>query len=136
MLHRNAKIELIKSVPLFSRCSKRELQEVASLADELELPAGRELTKEGARGAEFVVLAEGAAEVRRNGRTIATLGDGDFVGEIALVTGQPRTATVTTTVPSQLLVIGAASFRRLLRDSPSIQGKVLEAVASRLAADS
>lgn len=136
MLHRNAKIDLIKSVPLFSRCSKRELQVVASLADELDFPAGRELTNEGARGAEFVVLVEGAAEVRRNGRKIATLGDGDFLGEIALVTGEPRTATVTTTAPSRLLVITAASFRRLLRDSPSIQGKVLEAVASRLAADS
>jgi CRP-like cAMP-binding protein len=135
MLRKNAKIELIKSVPLFSRCSKKELQEIALLADEIDMPAGRNLTTEGARGAEFVVLADGAAEVRRHGRKIATLGQGDFVGEIALVTGKPRTATVTTTAPSLLLLITATSFRRLLRNAPSIQTKVLEAVASRLAAN-
>ncbi|HEY3544105.1 MAG TPA: cyclic nucleotide-binding domain-containing protein [Gaiellaceae bacterium] len=135
MLRKNAKIELIKRVPLFAGCSKHELQQIASLADELDLPAGRNLTKEGAIGHEFVVLAEGAADVRRNGRKINSLGEGDFVGEIALVTGRPRTATVTTTEPSRLLVITASSFRKLLRDTPAIQSKVLEAVARRLPGD-
>jgi CRP-like cAMP-binding protein len=135
VLRKNAKIELIKRVPLFAGCSKHELQQIASLADELDLPAGRNLTKEGAIGHEFVVLAEGAADVRRNGRKINSLGEGDFVGEIALVTGRPRTATVTTTEPSRLLVITASSFRKLLRDTPAIQSKVLEAVARRLPGD-
>jgi CRP-like cAMP-binding protein len=119
-------------VPLFERCSKRELEEIASLADELDIPADRNLTKEGAIGHEFVVLVSGGATVKRNGRTINTLSDGDFLGELALVTGHPRTATVTTTEPSRLLVITAAAFRRLMRDTPSIQAKVLEAVVSRL----
>ena len=135
MLRKNAKVELIKRVPLFERCSKRELEEIASIADELDLPGGRDLTKEGARGAEFVVLVEGAASVRRKGRTIARLAGGDFLGEVALVTGRPRTATVTTTEPSRLLVITASGFRKLLRDTPSIQLKVLEAVADRLPPD-
>jgi CRP/FNR family cyclic AMP-dependent transcriptional regulator len=135
MLRKNAKIELIKAVPLFERCSKRELEAIASLADELDLPAGRNLTKEGAIGHEFVVLVSGAADVRRNGRRINTLRDGDFLGEISLVTGNPRSATVTTTAPSRLLVITASAFRRLMRESPSIQMKVLEAVASRLPSD-
>lgn len=132
MLRANAKVELIKHVPLFERCSKRELREIASLADELDLPAGRKLTQEGATGREFIVLVNGAADVRRGGRRINSLGDGDFLGEISLVTGNPRSATVTTTTPSRLLVINARDFRRLLRDAPSIQAKVLAAVASRL----
>jgi CRP/FNR family transcriptional regulator, cyclic AMP receptor protein len=135
VLRKNAKLELIKQVPLFSRCSKRELEEIASLADELDIPANRNLTKEGAVGHEFVVLVSGAATVTRDGRTINRLSDGDFLGELALVTGRPRSATVTTTEPSRLLVITAAAFRRLMRDTPSIQAKVLEAVVSRLPED-
>lgn len=132
MLRKNAKVELISRVPLFAGCSKRELGEIASLADEITLPAGRKLTSEGASGHEFVVLVDGAAEVKRGGRLVTRLGPGDFLGEISLVTGQKRTATVTTTVPSRLLVVSAPGFRRLLRDLPSLQLKVLEAVAARL----
>ena len=132
MLRKNAKLELMKSVPLFARCSKRELTEIASIADELDLDAGSTLTKQGARGQEFVVIAEGAADVVRNGKRINSLGSGDFLGEIALITAQPRTATVKTTAPTRILVVSASDFRRLLRRTPSIQEKVLEALAERL----
>lgn len=132
MLRKNAKLELLKTVPLFADCSKRELGAIAAIADELVLPAGRELTREGAPGAEFIVIADGAADVRRRGRKVNTLGRGDFLGEISLVTGAPRTATVTTTVPSRLLVLTAVAFRRLLREVPSLQLKVLDALARRL----
>ena len=135
MLRKDAKIELLKNVPLFERCSKRELREIATLADELHLPAGRNLAKEGATGKEFVVLVEGEADVRRRGRRINTLHSGDFLGEIALITGAPRTATVTTTSGSRILVITSSSFRRLLREMPSIQQKVLEALAARIPDD-
>jgi len=132
VLRKNAKVELIAAVPLFARCSKRELGEIASLADELSLPAGRKLTDEGGSGHEFVVIVAGAAEVKRGGRVLGRLGAGDFLGEIALVTGRPRTATVTTTEPSRLLVVGARDFRRLLRDLPSLRLKVLDALGERL----
>jgi CRP/FNR family cyclic AMP-dependent transcriptional regulator len=132
VLRKNAKLQLIKHVPLFAGCSKRELEEVAAIADELSLPEGRTLTKEGATGHEFLVLIDGAADVRRNGRKVNTLGAGDFLGEIALVTGAPRTATVKTTEPARMLVITARDFRTLLRRTPSIQLKVLEAIAARL----
>jgi len=132
VLRKNAKLELLRAVPLFADLSKRELESVAALADELDLPAGRELTKEGARGGEFIVIVEGAADVRRRGRQVNTLSSGDFLGEIALVTGAPRTATVKTTAPSRLLVLTSAQFRRLLRDTPSLQLKVLDAIARRL----
>jgi CRP-like cAMP-binding protein len=132
MLRKNAKIELIKQVPLFAGLSKRELDEVAAIADELAIKEGAELTHEGAAGHEFLVLVDGTADVRRKGRRVNSLSSGDFLGEIALVTGVPRTATVTTTAPARMLVITARDFRSLLRRTPSIQLKVLEALASRL----
>jgi CRP/FNR family cyclic AMP-dependent transcriptional regulator len=132
MLRKNAKVALIKGVPLFAGCSKRELDEIASIADEIELPKGRDLTREGAAGHEFLVLADGRAEVTRKGRTVNKLRSGDFLGEIALITGAPRTATVTTTAPSRMLVITARDFKSLLRRMPSLQLKVLDALAGRL----
>jgi len=132
MLRKDAKVELLRRVPLFERCSKRELHEIAALADELDVPAGRTLTTEGRTGYEFVVIVDGSASVKRKGRTINTLRSGDFLGEIALITSTPRTATVATTSQSRVLVMTARDFRRLLRDTPSIQGKILETLAARL----
>jgi CRP-like cAMP-binding protein len=128
------KIAAMERVPLFARCSKKELASIASLADEVDLPAGKVLTSEGDRGREFFVLLEGSAEVRRDGQELPPLGAGDFFGEIALVTDKARTATVTTAGPMRALVITDRAFRELLRNSPEIQGKVLAAVADRLAA--
>ncbi len=133
-LRRDKKVELIKGVPLFSRCSKKELQEVAALADEIDLPEGRVLTREGDTGHEFFVILEGTAEVRHGGRKVRTLGPGDFLGEIALLTQLPRTATVTAATPLDDLVITAREFRSLLAHAPKVQTKVLEALAERLAA--
>ena len=133
MLHRNQKVELIKRAPLFANLSKRDLSEVAQLADEIDLREGKEMTRQGAAAREFFVLLEGEADVRKNGRRINRLGPGDFFGEIALVSDTPRTATVTATSPVRALVITDRAFRRLLKDQPEIQGKVLAAVAARLA---
>jgi CRP/FNR family transcriptional regulator, cyclic AMP receptor protein len=135
-LRKDAKIELLKGVPLFARCSKKELAAIAQIADEIDLADGKQLTKEGARGREFFVLIEGSADVKRKRRKIATLGSGDFLGEIALVTKVPRTATVTTTSPVRALVVSEQNFRRLLERSPEVQIKVLEALAERVAATS
>ncbi len=133
MLHRNQKVELIKRVPLFASCSKHELEEIAHIADEIDLSEGKEMTREGSRGREFFVLLEGDADVTKNGQSINKLGAGDFFGEIALVSDTPRTATVTATTPVRALVITDRSFRRLLDESPEIQRKVLVALAERLA---
>jgi CRP-like cAMP-binding protein len=134
-LRRDAKLELLRRVPLFEHCSKSELRRIAGVADELALPEGRALTKEGAPGREFLVLVEGLAEVRRKGRRVNILSGGDFLGEIALVADRPRTATVTTTTPARVLVVTARDFRTLMREVPSIQGKVLTALAERVPAD-
>src|SRR5207248_10183244 len=132
MLRKNAKIELLKRVPLFERCSQRELAQIAALADELDLPDARNLTSEGSGGFEFIVLVEGEAEVLRGVRVVNELGPGDFVGEIALLTGKPRTATVRTRGPARVLVITASGFRTLMHDVPSIKDKVLAAVTARI----
>jgi CRP-like cAMP-binding protein len=133
VLRKNAKVELIGRVPLFSRCSKKELEEVASIADEIDLSQGKVLTREGDRGREFFVLLEGSADVSKGRRKIDAIGAGDFFGEIALVSNSPRTATVTTTSPSRALVVSAQGFRSLMQRHPTIQSKVLEALAERLA---
>jgi|SRR5215210_6834091 len=133
MLRRNQKVELIRKVPLFAHCSKRELEQIARIADEIDLGEGKEMTRQGDPGREFFVLLEGGADVRKNGRRINTLGSGDFFGEIALVSNTPRTATVTATSPVRALVVTDRAFRRLLQDSPQIQAKVLQALAERLA---
>jgi CRP-like cAMP-binding protein len=129
---KNQKVELIKEVPLFGGLSKGQLASVAQLADEVNVPVGKELIAEGDRGRQFFVLTEGAADVRRKGRKINTMSKGDFFGEIALVSDRPTTASVTVTEPSRLLVITASGFRRLLRDSPDVQHKVLLALAERI----
>jgi CRP/FNR family transcriptional regulator, cyclic AMP receptor protein len=132
-LGKDAKVELIRNVPLFSRLSKKALQEVAAIADEIDFPEGKMLAQEGARGREFVVILEGAVEVQKDGRRINMLGKDDFFGEIALVTQQPRTATVTTTKPTRALVITDRDFLALLKRSAEVGQGIVEALAERLA---
>ena len=132
-LHKNAKIELISQVPLFQRCSKRELEAIAGLADQVEREEGRVLVREGELGREFWVLVDGIAEVTRDGETVATLGAGDFFGEVALVSNVPRTATVTAASSLIGLVISSRDFWTLLDESPETQRKILETVGDRLA---
>jgi len=132
MLRKNAKIELLKRVPLFERCSKAELQQIARLADEILLPDGQILTREGQPGREFFVLVEGQVDVRRKGRLVKKLSGGDFLGEIALVADVPRTATVTATTPLRALVMIDRDFRSLMKEVPSLQPKVLYALAMRM----
>ena len=134
-LRRDAKVELLKKVPLFSGCSKSELRELAKSADELDVREGTVLTREGRPGREFFVLISGTAKVTKNGRKIAELGPGDWLGEIALITDSPRTATVTATSPIDLLVITDRRFRTVVETMPSIALKVLSSVGERLSRD-
>jgi len=135
MLARDAKIQLLRHVPLFSGCTKTELRELALTADEVDLRKGAILTREGRPGHEFVVIVDGTARVTRAGRTLADLGPGDWVGEIALLTKSVRTATVTATSPVRALVITDRAFRRVVDAMPSIAVKVLTSVADRLSHD-
>jgi CRP/FNR family transcriptional regulator, cyclic AMP receptor protein len=129
------KVELIARVPLFAGLAKRELGQVASIADEIDLPADKVLIREGERGREFFVLLEGEAEVTRKGKKLATRRAGEFFGEVALVSNLPRIATVKTSKPVRVLVIRDVDFRALLQRTPAIAVKVLQAVADRLPRD-
>jgi CRP/FNR family cyclic AMP-dependent transcriptional regulator len=131
-LRKDAKVDLLRGIPLFSQCSRRDLGVISAIADEIDLKEGKELTREGRLGREFFVLIEGSADVRKNNRKVATLKSGDFLGEIALVHQAPRTATVTASSPVRALVIMDRDFNRLLNEQPEIQRKVLVALAERL----
>jgi CRP-like cAMP-binding protein len=129
------KVDLIAGVPLFAGLSKSELGQVASIADEIDLPADKVLIREGERGREFFVLLEGEAVVARKGKKLATRRAGEFFGEIALVSNLPRIATVKTREPVRALVIRDVDFRALLQRTPAIAVKVLQAVGDRLPPD-
>ncbi len=129
---RTSHLDHLAQVALFSACSKKELQHVAKASDELTLPAGKVLCEEGAVGREAFVIVDGTAEVRRNGKKIATLGAGTCVGELALLDHGPRTATVTATSELRVLVLGAREFASLLDEVPAIAHKVLKGMASRI----
>ncbi len=132
----NAKLDLLRSVPLFSGCSQDELVEISAISDEIDFPAGKRLIVDGQDAvSEFFVIVEGEATVTRGGREVATLGPGDWAGEIALISDIPRTAGVTASTPIVVLIITRGAFSALLRDSPTIAQKVLASVGARLAAD-
>ena len=135
MLRRDAKVELLKRVPLFADCSKAELRELAKSADELDLREGTILTREGRPGREFFVLIDGTVNVTQNGKKVAELKGGDWLGEIALLTDKPRTATVTATSSVDVLVITDRRFRNVVESMPSIAIKVLGRVSERLTHD-
>src|SRR5690349_16428935 len=130
-----AKTELLKSVPLFEHCSKRELARIAAITDEIAVEAGNVLITEGERGREFFVIVSGEVEVRRNGRKRATLGPGTYFGEIALLSQKPRTATVTAVTQLRLLVIADREFVDLLDAMPELWLKVARSLAERITAD-
>lgn len=132
-MRENPKVRLLRRQPLFEHCSTRELAQIASTVDELEVPAGCTIAREGALGHEFVLLAEGVADVESDGTRVNELGPGDYFGEIALVTGERRTATVTTRTPARLLVFNAPAFRALLARAPRVRRKVVSTAALRLA---
>jgi CRP-like cAMP-binding protein len=134
-MRKDTKVAMIKNVPLFAPLGKGQLAQVASIADEANLPEGKELTRQGERGREFFVLLDGEVEVQRDGKKIAKIMPGDFFGEIALISDRPRNATVTATKPLRVLVIRDTDFRSMLLRTPQIALKLLQALADRLPPD-
>lgn len=135
LFSQNVKVEALKRAPLFEGLSKKELTELARVTEDLKIAPGTVLCREGRIGREFFVIVDGDAEVTKGGRKIATRSGGDFVGEIALLTTTTRTATVTATTPLRCFILTQSDFRRVLDENPSVQLKVMKALAERLAAD-
>jgi len=125
-------VDQLAKVPMFSGCTKRELQAVVTAAKEVTHPEGHVIAREGDRGVGFCLITDGKVKVSIGGRGRATLGPGDFFGEISLLDRGPRTATVTAMSPVKLIGITFWVFRGLLEQHPTIAMKVLEVVAKRL----
>lgn len=126
------KSELLKTVPMFSTCTKKELGAIAGIAKKVDFEAGRVICKEGETGAGFHVIVEGETKVQIGGRTRRRLGPGAFFGEIALLDGGPRTATVVAETPVTTLSVPVWNFRSLLRREPGLALKMLEEVCRRV----
>jgi CRP-like cAMP-binding protein len=127
-----SKVELLKGVPLFAGLSPGELEAVAAAAEESSVPDGTTLVSQATPGREVIVLLNGGATVERDGNSIGSIGPGEVLGEIGVVTRMSRTATVTTTMPSHLLVIGADAFRSLMERIPALSKGAWKETASRL----
>ena len=130
--NRDPKIELIRKVPVFAASSKKELEQLASRMDEITVPAGTSLIREGHSNHAFYILVEGAAEARRDRKSLATFASGDYFGEISMMDHEPATATVVTTAESTLLTMGHAQFRDAVRSDAQIDSQVAETRSARL----
>jgi CRP-like cAMP-binding protein len=129
---RNTKIEALGRVPLFSGFSKRQLAELAKIADDLEIPAGRKIATEGTRGREFFAIVDGEVELTKNGRPVKTLGPGEFCGEFALIVGGPRLTTATAKTPLRVFVLTERHFKQLVKTNPGVELKVMRSLVEWL----
>ncbi|MGH2715957.1 MAG: cyclic nucleotide-binding domain-containing protein [Thermoleophilaceae bacterium] len=133
LFSQDTKVEALKRAALFEGLSRKELTQLARVSEDLEIPKGAVLTKEGDLGHEFFVILEGQTEVKRKGKSLGTRGAGDFIGEIALLEQIPRTATVTAKTPLRVFVLTSKDFHHLLEENPNVERKVLRTLAKRVA---
>jgi len=133
MGRRDAYIEHLTQVPLFSACSRDELEKLAKRTTDIPIAEGHVLVKEGDRGLEFFVIVSGLAKVSRRGRKVGELGPGDFFGELALLIDSNRNATVTALTPMEAIVLSRREFEAALADAPRMTRKIMAGMARRLA---
>lgn len=126
------KLDLLRRVPLFMQCRGEPLDLIARLADEVDVPDGYTLMRQGDFAREFFLIVDGRVRIERDGTTVNTLGPGDYLGEIALLSEGRRTATAVTEGPARLLVITHQGFNSLLDSSSTIRSAIFEGVAARL----
>lgn len=131
-LRRSDRLDALAKVPLFSGLSRRHLGMIARHADEVKLDAGKVLARQGEHGLEFLLIVDGDARVERNGKVIGRLTAGDFFGEMSLIDGKPRTATVIAETPVVLLVVHRRAFGHMLDTVPGLQKNVLLTLCERL----
>jgi CRP-like cAMP-binding protein len=125
-------IRLLGSVSLFRGCSDKELGHIQSLTTEIDVPAGEVLCREGQPGLQFFVIVDGQAAVAIGDQHVADLGAGEFFGEMALLDGGSRIATVSAKSPMRLLVLNRQEFFTLLSDAPTVVRRILTSIGARL----
>ena len=126
------KIDVLARLPLFEACPRRELAKVASITVESHRPAGTVLTRQGQEGGLLFVILDGEADIQRDGRVLGTLKAGDVIGELSLIDGYPRSASVRAVTDVHLLGIPASDFRGLVLRSPKLVRNLLQALAHRI----
>lgn len=129
---RDEKLELLHSVPIFARFDHKHLERLGMLTEEVDVPAGKVLIRQGELGDDLMILVKGLVAVERDGEQVNKLGPGEFFGEIALIERGPRTATVTAETPCRLLVLNHRSFHALMEEFPEVAASVLLTLAHRL----
>jgi CRP-like cAMP-binding protein len=129
---RRESAKLLRELELFKHCDERELVKLQSLMTKIDIAAGRVLTRADEQGHEFFIVSSGLAEVRRDGQLVATLGPGSFFGEMALLDGGVRTATVIAATPLEAYVLSEREFRELLASSPTVAHNMLRTLSQRL----
>jgi CRP/FNR family cyclic AMP-dependent transcriptional regulator len=129
---RDTFVDHLAEVPLFRACSRKARGTVARRAKERRVGAGEVVINEGATGNEFFVIMDGHAQVHRGGKKVATLGPGQFFGDLAVLDKAPRNATVTAETPMALLVLGQREFSALIKEVPGFAHKLLAGLAHRL----
>ena len=128
----NPKHKLLRRVPLFAECRGEPLELITRIADEVDVADNYTLMRQGSLAQEFFLIVDGRVRIERDGKTVNTLGPGDFLGEIALLSEGRRTATAVTEGPARLLVITHRGFHSLLDASPAIRTAILKGLAGRL----
>lgn len=126
------KLDLLRRVPLFTQCRGEPLEMISRLADEVDVPDGYTLMRQGDIAREFFLIVDGKVRIERDGKILKTLGPGDYLGEVALLSESPRTATAVTEGPTSLLVITHQGFNALLDSSSTIRMAIFEGVATYL----
>ncbi len=132
LFRQDTKVDALRRATLFEGLSRKQLVQLARVSEDLEVPAGKVLCKEGEVGQEFFVIIDGEVEVTKNGKRVATRAAGEFFGEIALLEQTRRMATVTAQTPLRFFVLTRRDFRQMIRDNPGVELKILQAVARRL----
>jgi CRP-like cAMP-binding protein len=130
----DTKVDSLRRSPLFADLSKDELEQLAKRTEDLEVPEGKILTREGETAQEFFVIIDGEVDVTKGGTRLRTLGEGEFFGEIGLFEDVPRTATVTAVTPLRFFVLTRQSFWGMIDSMPQVERKILRALARRLMA--
>jgi CRP/FNR family cyclic AMP-dependent transcriptional regulator len=128
LLTQNTKVEALARVPLLAGLSRRELGQLAKVAEELDFPAGRMLAREGTMSREFFAIVEGDVEMTRKGKHVVTIGPGDFIGEFSLLVCRPRQVTATAKTPVRAFVLTERHFKQLLDSSPGVELKIMRSL--------
>jgi CRP-like cAMP-binding protein len=126
------KMDHLRRIPIFARCTKAELASLAQNTDQVDLEAGRTLIVQGRPNHNFCIILQGELDVFVDGKPIDHLGPGQFFGEISMLDGGPATATVTTTTPVEALVMSHAQFHNAIKAHETIALRVMAVMAERL----